>query len=308
MDFSISPYVPTPGSAGGFYTLNTSFSILNDRPITLTYEKYFSGEYTGRIVTGFSKKGRFWELSSNVALQFSETETTPFVFFKFLINFQKSGATAEVAYQPGSEPEISYGAPYMVADTPVNVVVSPEKQSVGFSKGKDENVLSMDFNTDNEFTAKVDGTNSRSSYGYSYRKKITSDSASSFTATNIYLSTAVMMAGNKVAVSRPVNNNTFLVASSHEFLKSTDVKIDEDLEIDYLGSAGVYYLKPSAMNTIKIKPDMIPHNVIVENDNIEFTPEYGKGYQIEIGKPAPVVLIGRIINKKESQKILFMEK
>ena len=111
-----------------------------------------------------------------------------------------------------------------------------------------------------------------------------------------------------VAISRPVNDNTFLVLSSHKELKSTDVIVDEELAIDTMGAAGVYYLKPSSQNTIKIDAEAVPHNVIIENDSLEFTPEYGRGYHTKIGKDAPVIIIGRLVNNKNEPEGLVYGK
>lgn len=306
-DFIINPVVSLPTN-GGFISLNTSFSLFPERPFSLTIDKYFSGEYTGKLITGYVKKNRFLEKSINLALSFSDTEVTPFFFINIIANFQKSNSTGTLTYKPGSEPEASYNLPYAINDTPVNITISPERQAINLAKEEDDQVISLDFNTNNELTAKMSGSNSRAAYGYTFRKNFTSNASNSFTSNSMYLTTAVMISGKHAAISRPINDNTFLVISSHEKLKQSDVKVDEELTIDYLGPAGVHYLKPSSKNNISLKPENIPHDVIIEKDSIEFTPQYGRGYHITVGKDAPIILIGRMVDDKGNAEDLVYGK
>lgn len=196
-----------------------------------------------------------------------------------------------------------------IGNVPLQISLLSQGQSLSFTQEGDF------FNNSFGYTISPNGDNlsfqssldhSRGFMTYSLSRYSGASDLKNNLSTNFILNTAIMFAGKKVAVGRPVVNDTFLIASAHPKLAASGVPvtIGEESQMDTLGSAGIGYLTPFQANNLAIKLKKVPLGVEIKKNNIEFIPKYGRGYHIDIGTTADLIVVGRLVDKDGNSQAL----
>ncbi len=129
--------------------------------------------------------------------------------------------------------------------------------------------------------------------------------------TSIELGTAIAFSGNKVAIGRPVGDS-FAIVSAYNNLKENRISISPDnrgnSKVETVGgnNALVSDLLTYSPQLITYDVEDLPPGYDLGAGLFSVNPQYGQGYQFEIGSSAALTLMGAIFDRISDQAIALV--